>query len=56
VSVKLETVNPVRSFKARGTELVASLLTEQGRTAVACATPAISARRSLGQVVAVASM
>ena len=37
VSVKLETANPVRSFKARGTELVASLLTEQGRTAVVCA-------------------
>jgi threonine dehydratase len=25
VSIKLETANPVRSFKARGTELVASL-------------------------------
>nr|WP_042179155.1 pyridoxal-phosphate dependent enzyme [Kibdelosporangium sp. MJ126-NF4]CEL13661.1 Threonine dehydratase [Kibdelosporangium sp. MJ126-NF4]CTQ99347.1 Threonine dehydratase (EC 4.3.1.19) [Kibdelosporangium sp. MJ126-NF4] len=37
VTVKLETANPVRSFKARGTELVASLLTEQGRTAVVCA-------------------
>jgi threonine dehydratase len=37
VSVKLETANPVRSFKARGTELVASLLAEQGRTAVVCA-------------------
>jgi threonine dehydratase len=37
VSIKLETANPVRSFKARGTELVASLLTEQGRTAVVCA-------------------
>jgi threonine dehydratase len=37
VSVKLETANPVRSFKARGTELVTSLLTEQGRTAVVCA-------------------
>jgi threonine dehydratase len=37
VSVKLETANPVRSFKARGTELVASLLTEQGRTDVVCA-------------------
>jgi threonine dehydratase len=37
VSIKLETANPVRSFKARGTELVASLLAEQGRTAVVCA-------------------
>lgn len=37
VSIKLETANPVRSFKARGSELVASLLTEQGRTAVVCA-------------------
>ncbi|MFC0108000.1 threonine ammonia-lyase [Kibdelosporangium aridum] len=37
VSVKLETANPVRSFKGRGTELVTSLLTEQGRTAVVCA-------------------
>jgi threonine dehydratase len=37
VSVKLETANPVRSFKARGTELVASLLAERGRTAVVCA-------------------
>jgi threonine dehydratase len=37
VSIKLETANPVRSFKARGTELVASLLTEQGREGVVCA-------------------
>jgi threonine dehydratase len=37
VSIKLETANPVRSFKARGTELVASLLAEQGRTDVVCA-------------------
>jgi len=37
VSVKLETANPVRSFKARGTELVASLLADEGRTAVVCA-------------------
>ena len=37
VSIKLETANPVRSFKARGTEVVASLLTEQGRTAAVCA-------------------
>ena len=37
VSVKLETANPVRSFKARGTELVASLLAAQGRASVVCA-------------------
>jgi threonine dehydratase len=37
VSIKLETANPVRSFKGRGTELVASQLTEQGRNAVVCA-------------------
>jgi threonine dehydratase len=37
VSIKLETANPVRSFKGRGAELVASLLAEQGRTAVVCA-------------------
>ncbi|WP_133909380.1 threonine ammonia-lyase [Actinophytocola oryzae] len=37
VSVKLETANPVRSFKARGTELVASLLAERGENAVVCA-------------------
>ena len=29
VSIKLETANPVRSFKARGAEVVASLLAEQ---------------------------
>lgn len=37
VSIKLETANPVRSFKGRGTELVASGLDDQGRTAVVCA-------------------
>ncbi|GAA0963741.1 threonine ammonia-lyase [Virgisporangium aurantiacum] len=37
VSIKLETANPVRSFKGRGTELVASLLAEQGRPALVCA-------------------
>jgi threonine dehydratase len=37
VSVKLETANPVRSFKGRGTELVASYLAAQGRTAAVCA-------------------
>jgi threonine dehydratase len=37
VSVKLETANPVRSFKARGTDLVASLLAGRGETAAVCA-------------------
>ena len=37
VSIKLETANPVRSFKGRGTELVASRLTGQGAAAVVCA-------------------
>ncbi|TDD24455.1 threonine ammonia-lyase [Nonomuraea diastatica] len=37
MSVKLETANPVRSFKGRGTELVASRLIAQGRAAVVCA-------------------
>ena len=37
VSIKLETANPVRSFKARGTELVASRLSGPGRAAVVCA-------------------
>lgn len=37
VSIKLETANPVRSFKARGAEVVASLLADNGSTAVVCA-------------------
>ncbi|WP_415803323.1 threonine ammonia-lyase [Isoptericola cucumis] len=37
VSIKLETANPVRSFKARGTELVASQLAARGERAVVCA-------------------
>jgi threonine dehydratase len=37
VSIKLETANPVRSFKGRGTELVTSLLSDQGRAAAVCA-------------------
>ncbi|QBS38836.1 threonine/serine dehydratase [Nocardia sp. CS682] len=47
VSIKLETANPVRSFKARGTELVSSLLSEQERTAVVCASAG-----NLGQALA----
>ncbi|MEU8235543.1 pyridoxal-phosphate dependent enzyme [Actinoplanes sp. NPDC048967] len=47
VSIKLETANPVRCFKARGTELVAALLTGQGGTAVVCASAG-----NLGQALA----
>ncbi|GLI00578.1 threonine ammonia-lyase [Phytohabitans aurantiacus] len=47
VSVKLETANPVRSFKGRGTELVASELAAQGRTAAVCASAG-----NLGQALA----
>jgi threonine dehydratase len=37
VSIKLETANPVRSFKARGTEVVANLLADSGSRAAVCA-------------------
>ena len=47
VSIKLETANPVRSFKARGTEIVTSLLAETGRRAVVCASAG-----NLGQALA----
>lgn len=47
VSIKLETANPVRSFKARGTELVASQLTGDGPRAVVCASAG-----NLGQALA----
>ncbi|MFE9606204.1 threonine/serine dehydratase [Streptomyces hokutonensis] len=47
VSIKLETANPVRSFKARGTELVASLLAGNGERAVVCASAG-----NLGQALA----
>lgn len=47
VSVKLETANPVRSFKARGTEVVASLLARNGPRAVVCASAG-----NLGQALA----
>jgi len=47
VSIKLETANPVRSFKARGTELVASLLADNGSRAVVCASAG-----NLGQALA----
>ncbi|WP_026178985.1 threonine ammonia-lyase [Streptomyces hokutonensis] len=47
VSVKLETANPVRSFKARGTELVASRLADRGERAAVCASAG-----NLGQALA----
>jgi Pyridoxal-phosphate dependent enzyme len=47
VSIKLETANPVRSFKARGTEVVASLLAGNGLRAVVCASAG-----NLGQALA----
>ncbi|WP_320775629.1 threonine/serine dehydratase [Streptomyces sp. CRN 30] len=47
VSLKLETVNPVRSFKARGTEIIASRLAASGRKAVVCASAG-----NLGQALA----
>lgn len=37
VSIKLETANPVRSFKARGAEVATSRLVEGGEKAVVCA-------------------
>ena len=47
VSIKLETANPVRSFKARGTEIVASQLAADGQVAVVCASAG-----NLGQALA----
>ncbi|MDV9171329.1 pyridoxal-phosphate dependent enzyme [Streptomyces sp. W16] len=47
VSIKLETANPVRSFKARGTELLASLLADSDARAVVCASAG-----NLGQALA----
>jgi threonine dehydratase len=47
VSIKLETANPVRSFKGRGTEVVASQLAGRGAGAVVCASAG-----NLGQALA----
>ncbi|WP_433889669.1 threonine ammonia-lyase [Streptomyces sp. CA-111067] len=47
VSIKLETANPVRSFKGRGTEVVASALAASGARAVVCASAG-----NLGQALA----
>ena len=47
VTIKLETANPVRSFKGRGTEVVASRLAESGARAAVCASAG-----NLGQALA----
>jgi threonine dehydratase len=47
VSIKLETANPVRSFKGRGTEVVVSHLAGNGSRAVVCASAG-----NLGQALA----
>jgi threonine dehydratase len=47
VSIKLETANPVRSFKARGTEVVTGKLAGDGSPAVVCASAG-----NLGQALA----
>jgi threonine dehydratase len=47
VSIKLETANPVRSFKARGTEVVATMLARGGAQAAVCASAG-----NLGQALA----
>lgn len=47
ISVKLETANPVRSFKGRGTEVVAHGLAERGERAAVCASAG-----NLGQALA----
>jgi threonine dehydratase len=47
VSIKLETANPVRCFKGRGTEVVTGLLADGGGRAVVCASAG-----NLGQALA----
>jgi threonine dehydratase len=47
VSIKLETANPVRCFKGRGTEVVTGLLADRGGRAVVCASAG-----NLGQALA----
>lgn len=47
VGIKLETANPVRSFKGRGTELVADRLAADGQGEVVCASAG-----NLGQALA----
>jgi threonine dehydratase len=47
LSIKLETANPVRSFKGRGAEVVASRLADSGQRAMVCASAG-----NLGQALA----
>jgi threonine dehydratase len=47
VTLKIETLNPVRSFKGRGTETVAALARQQGASRVVCASAG-----NLGQALA----
>lgn len=47
VSLKVESVNPVRSFKGRGTEIIANGLADSGERAVVCASAG-----NLGQALA----
>ncbi len=47
VTLKVETINPVRSFKGRGTETVTAVAREQGATRVICASAG-----NLGQALA----
>ncbi len=47
LTIKLETANPVRSFKGRGTDLVTSILADAGESAVVCASAG-----NLGQALA----
>src|SRR5579863_6797545 len=47
VTLKVETLNPVRSFKGRGTETVTARAREQGASSVVCASAG-----NLGQALA----
>jgi threonine dehydratase len=47
VTLKVETLNPVRNFKGRGTETVAAVAREQGASRVVCASAG-----NLGQALA----
>jgi threonine dehydratase len=47
VTLKVETLNPVRSFKGRGTEMVAALARKEGATRLVCASAG-----NLGQALA----
>ena len=50
VTLKVETLNPVRSFKGRGTETVAAAAGEQGASRMVCASAG-----NLGQALATAA-